>query len=1431
MRRGSFRRRLPRGRLHRRKINPALLAAAVFLVLLVPTFLYLLPHMPSFGSIIPTPIDDPSSKALDNASYAASSADSSAAISPDLPGDVLKIASSEEKPLKSGLSANVKSSGEGVTQIYLENAGQTPLERVKVQGENGKALGILSSLSPGEKKILAMKGPARNIKINAFDSTGREVIGEVHYEESTAPVPVSGSFGGIPEEIKLGTQAAPQATSPAATPTATPTSTPTATPTSTPTATPAAIPAATPVTAPAATPTTAPTANPAIAPTTNPTTTPAAAPTTAPKAPGAPAVSQISQKPTAGPELSVVIAANRSEGREGDVVAYRCTAKNIGNIELSDVRIFCEGKTEGTKFLTPGKEIHLDGVRVISESFQLSAGAEGKDTGGHILANNTSTEIWEISPQLNVELSGPKSVHRGEKFMLNVLVENAGNAILSNITVADAFGEIGKIPVLKPGETSSFDGEMEIEETLLEEVKAIAQDSSGREVYASCETEIRVLKSSLGIVGQPTVVTVYPGQPAEVTWELSNTGEETLRNITLSGDDGKKCMLKELSPGRSIRMAALYTVDSTSWINVTAQGRDQTGYSAAAQSGILIKTIKPGIGLKVTPGKVEVCPGEEANISCLIANTGDDDLQDITLYQQGSVMATLDRLAPGDFRVVDSRTTIPENTTLKFDVSGIDSMGQVWSDSAEVEANVVVFALKIFASASPQSVAPGSSTKITCTVANSGSIPLYNIFVISKAFGPLGTIDSLLPKRQKTVSKEMTVTDEVEDSISAEGFTQERSSVRSFCQLKVTVLKLPGMKGMIPVQSEVPVDDASDDASNEIRIRSVKVRCGEMDIPLNLPSENGTAVRVSEEIAKRADSSVKESSNRVLDGISQFLSYIQRILERDGLTSEPQVSDSQAAEAQDDEYQAADYQDMESQTEGPEGTEYQDTEFQTDEPNALQDLDVPLDGTGAESVSAAENYELSIESVKGSEHGAIRVMDVSAVPTQPAAWEPVKVSVHVKSSSGVKSASARWGLSDSPLTKTAMMDVNRVYDMPMALESGNGGDGYWSCTLPGKASGTYMALSVWLTDGSAKAEAGPYMLHWSTINSRDPSEGKGARSPASSLENGMLFIESSSVRGKGEVSIKDTFKGSALEFNEKMKGNGSISLESLRCIDKKTVDNFTERKDLVFTGGQLKGHQKVSSPTFHGGMGASVTERFNLSHVDKSETSMVSSASYANNTLAFNTDQAFDGTWNIQTQYAKFYKKIKNVDFIPNLKGYQQTTDYTCGPAALLSLAKFYGLPGVEENAKTEMRIAQELGTRDLNSSLPGTKPQEMTAWLVKNGFYAQLEFEDKGDGTALQRLRDNIHHGIPTLVEWIDLNGHWAIAVGYDYRNVSDPWDDVLILADPYDRYDDYQDGYSFVNANRFYWMWFDALYFGNLTWRTMITATPKETFEEEIS
>ena len=56
-----------------------------------------------------------------------------------------------------------------------------------------------------------------------------------------------------------------------------------------------------------------------------------------------------------------------------------------------------------------------------------------------------------------------------------------------------------------------------------------------------------------------------------------------------------------------------------------------------------------------------------------------------------------------------------------------------------------------------------------------------------------------------------------------------------------------------------------------------------------------------------------------------------------------------------------------------------------------------LSAEGKDSMFASNDYELSIAGVKGSEHGVIKILDVSALPSQPAAGEPVKITVHMQS--------------------------------------------------------------------------------------------------------------------------------------------------------------------------------------------------------------------------------------------------------------------------------------------------------------------------------------------------------------------------------------------------------------------------------------------------
>ncbi|HRZ42080.1 MAG TPA: C39 family peptidase [Bacteroidales bacterium] len=166
-------------------------------------------------------------------------------------------------------------------------------------------------------------------------------------------------------------------------------------------------------------------------------------------------------------------------------------------------------------------------------------------------------------------------------------------------------------------------------------------------------------------------------------------------------------------------------------------------------------------------------------------------------------------------------------------------------------------------------------------------------------------------------------------------------------------------------------------------------------------------------------------------------------------------------------------------------------------------------------------------------------------------------------------------------------------------------------------------------------------------------------------------------------------------------------------------------------------------------------------------------------------------------------KGLTFLDVIPCL----QTTEYTCGPAAVVTLLSYYGRKG------DEMTIASEMGT----STIAGTRPEQMANWLSNNGFEATWHQEG-----SLEMLQENLKNGIPTLVEWSDWGGHWVLVVGYDIRNQEDIMDDVIIFADPYDYHDDNPDGITWFNAQRFYYMWYDALLFGTVMKRIYISAKP---------
>jgi len=172
----------------------------------------------------------------------------------------------------------------------------------------------------------------------------------------------------------------------------------------------------------------------------------------------------------------------------------------------------------------------------------------------------------------------------------------------------------------------------------------------------------------------------------------------------------------------------------------------------------------------------------------------------------------------------------------------------------------------------------------------------------------------------------------------------------------------------------------------------------------------------------------------------------------------------------------------------------------------------------------------------------------------------------------------------------------------------------------------------------------------------------------------------------------------------------------------------------------------------------------------------------------------------------------------------QQHTGYTCGPAAALTVVRYFQ----GTSADTEMEIAKIMDTRPAGVKDPGTNTRGMSRYFEKKGWKVKNSLKDGSPKTYekfLEFVDDNLKNGIPVMVENVDWGGHWRVIIGHDTLGDKNGANDVLILADPYDTTDHHQDGYNIISAERFYYMWFDArLFRENEKNRQWLTAVPPD-------
>lgn len=161
-----------------------------------------------------------------------------------------------------------------------------------------------------------------------------------------------------------------------------------------------------------------------------------------------------------------------------------------------------------------------------------------------------------------------------------------------------------------------------------------------------------------------------------------------------------------------------------------------------------------------------------------------------------------------------------------------------------------------------------------------------------------------------------------------------------------------------------------------------------------------------------------------------------------------------------------------------------------------------------------------------------------------------------------------------------------------------------------------------------------------------------------------------------------------------------------------------------------------------------------------------------------------------------------SLHILSGFETYQQTTEYTCGAASALMVLHWFGA----DEGYDELMIGDlvEIDTEKGTSVEGLAQFFEELGWDVV--FHADTDcyFESIEDAEAW--FIEQLDADVPVMVDWVDWAGHWQVVIGLDLCGTDDPYDDVLILADPYDITDHSQDGYYIYPMGRFFDMWHEG-------------------------
>lgn len=539
----------------------------------------------------------------------------------------------------------------------------------------------------------------------------------------------------------------------------------------------------------------------------------------------------------------------------GDTVRYVFTITNTGNTTLNEISLEDElngivlDKTPMKSTLIPGESTTATGAYVLTQadidkgSLLNHALTSGKSPDSPDVADGETVEDDDdenlaISSEPMLILTKTSSVSflegskAGDIITYTFHVENAGNVTLHDISVDDP-----RIPgdivldktTLVPGESceGSLDYTVTVDDMDDGEIvnHAVANGKTPKDDSISDDDDNTVeldVKPAIAldkrIVSEPVIKDAKPGDKISYAFDIENTGNVTLHNVTLTDSlpdiSLDLTMMKTtLAPGEKTSATAEYSltqsdIDAGEVVNhAIAKGTASKGEEVASPDEETVEIERhPSIDLQKTSNKqvlVSSFPGEPIEYTLVVQNTGNVTLTDIVVIDEKISIAPI----PLPKTVLIPGETVTAKVTYILTQADIDA-GFIYNHA-------------IVSSKSPDGTEPGDDDDNTIEVKQNPEVDIVKTVIGDKEIknaneGDVVTYDLKITNTGNTTLHDIVVTDLLEGAVLDTSETKsvlssgEETHAKATYALKQSDIDCGEVKNIAMVTSRPPKNDEPD---------------------------------------------------------------------------------------------------------------------------------------------------------------------------------------------------------------------------------------------------------------------------------------------------------------------------------------------------------------------------------------------------------------------------------------------------------------------------------------------------------------------------------------------------------------------------------------------------------------------------------------------